>query len=159
MFLPQTNADERENLHPELTDKIISGFYDVYHELGFGFLESIYEEAMVRALRAKGLQIERQVPVPVWFRGEKIGDSRADLLVEGLVILELKAVRAIDSSHEAQTLNYLRATAVEVALILNFGSKPGIRRLVFSNDRKNVCVRLRSSAADSVLKAAAGTKS
>ncbi len=159
MYLPQTNADERENLHPELTDKIISVFYEVYHELGFGFLESIYEEAMFRALKARGFRVERQAPVPVWFRGEKIGEFRADLLVEGLVIVELKAVRAIDSSHEAQTLNYLRATDVEVGLIFNFGSKPGIRRLVFSNSRKTFCVRQRSSAADSDALASTAVKS
>ncbi len=159
MFLPQTSADEREDLHPELTDKIISVFYDVYHELGFGFFESIYEEEMFRALKGKGLQVERQVPVPVWFRGEKIGDFRADLLVEGLVIVELKAARAIDSSHEAQTLDYLRAMEIELGLIFNFGSKPGIRRLAFSNSRKSVCVRLRSSAAESALSVKAGAKS
>jgi GxxExxY protein len=145
---PQMNADERRYLHSELTEKIIGVFYEVYGELGCGFLESVYEHAMFIALKAHGLRVERQVPVPVWFRGERIGDFRADLLVEGCVIVELKAARTLDGSHEAQLLNYLRATEIEIGLLLNFGSRPGIRRLAYSNDRKSISVHQRSSAAN-----------
>jgi GxxExxY protein len=93
--------------HRDLTDKIIGTFYEVYNELGFGFLESVYEEAMLMALRAKSLRVEQQVPIPVWFRGRKIGNFEADLIVEDIIILELKAVRCLDEAHQAQLLNYL----------------------------------------------------
>jgi len=132
------NSDSSpEFFHKELTEKIIGVFYDVYNELGHGFLESVYREAMIIALRQVGLMIEAHVRIPVFFRGQLVGDFEADLLVERKVILELKAVRDLDSSHEAQTLNYLRATAIEIALLMNFGPKPKFRRFAFSNDRKS----------------------
>lgn len=123
--------------YSELTEKIIGVFYDVYNELGYGFLESIYEESLVIALHEASLAVERQVPVPVWFRGKKIGNFRADLMVEGAVI-ELKAARTLDSAHEAQLLHYLKSTEIEVGLLLNFGAKPQFRRLLFDNDRKKI---------------------
>jgi len=123
--------------HKDLTDGILKVFYVVYNELGFGFLESVYENALAIALREADLDVERQIPVPVYFRGRLVGDFRCDLLVEVKVILELKAARDIAPEHVAQTLNYLRATVVEVGLILNFGEKPSFKRLVFDNDRKN----------------------
>jgi len=122
--------------HSDLTDKIIGTFYEVYNELGFGFLESVYEEAMKIALESKDLKVEQQVPVPVWFRGRKVGSFEADLVVNELVIIELKAVRAIDDAHIAQLLNYLRATEIEVGLVLNFGHKAEFRRKAFDNNRK-----------------------
>ncbi len=122
--------------HHELTEKIIGTFYEVYNELGFGFLESVYENALVIALRTKGFQVEQQISVPVWFRGQRVGDFVADLLVENTVILELKAVRTIDEAHKAQLLNYLRATETEVGLLLNFGQSAEFKRLVFDNHRK-----------------------
>lgn len=125
-------------LHHALTEKIIGVFYDVYNELGHGFLESIYETAMVIALREKGLTVEQQVEVPVWFRGNKIGTFFADLFVEGVVIVELKAVRSIDPAHEAQLLHYLRSTEIELGLLLNFGVRPEIKRKIFDNPRKSV---------------------
>lgn len=124
--------------HAELTDKIIGVYYDVYNELGYGFLESVYEESMVMALREAGLQLERQVAVPVLFRGHQVGDFRADLLVEHKILLELKAARTLDRSHEAQLLHYLRATEVEIGLLFNFGEKPQFRRLLFDNERKKI---------------------
>lgn len=127
---------EEKFKHGDLTDKIIGTFYEVYNELGFGFLESIYEEAMIIALEAKGLKIQQQVPVPVWFRGKKIGNFEADLIVNDLVIIELKAVKAISEIHIAQLLNYLKATEVEVGLVLNFGHKAEFRRQAFDNSRK-----------------------
>ena len=124
--------------HSELTDKIIGVFYDVYNELGHGFLESTYAEAMVVALEASGLHVDREVPVPVWFRGKKIGQYFADLLVERTVILELKAGRTLENAHEAQLLHYLRATQIEMGLLFSFGIRPQFRRLLFDNERKKI---------------------
>jgi GxxExxY protein len=122
--------------HRELTDQIIGTFYEVYNELGFGFLESVYEEAMLIALNEKGLKVDQQVPIPVWFRTRNIGIFAADLVVEDIVILELKAVRSLDEAHKAQLLNYLRATEIEIGLLLNFGQSPEFKRLAFDNQRK-----------------------
>jgi GxxExxY protein len=124
--------------HSELTDTIIGLFYDVYNELGHGFLESTYAEAMVVVLEAAGLRVVREAPVPVWFRGRKIGQYFADLLVERTVILELKAGRNLEKAHEAQLLHYLRATDIELGLLLNFGIRPQFRRLLFDNERKKI---------------------
>ena len=128
--------EKRGFKHKELTQKIIGVFYEVYNELGHGFLESVYEEAMLIALAETGLRTGQQVPTPVWFRGRMVGDFKADIFVEGAVILELKAARAIEPIHEAQLLNYLRATDIEVGLLLNFGIKPQFKRMAFDNDRK-----------------------
>ena len=122
--------------HRELTEKIIGVFYEVYNELGHGFLESVYEKAFDLALTSKGLSVLRKIEVPVWFRGHKIGDFEADMLVERCVLLELKAGRALDSAHEAQLLNYLRATEIEVGMLFSFGLKPEFRRLAYDNVRK-----------------------
>ncbi len=137
------NTDKRGLKDGELTEKIIGVFFDVYNELGHGFLESVYLEALALALTATGLRVDRQVPLAVWFRGNLIGEFRADLLVENSVILELEAVRTLDPSHEAQLLNYLRATDVEIGLLLNFGPKPEFKRLVYDNVRKQIRVHPR----------------
>ena len=129
--------------HLGITEKIIGVFYDVYNELGHGFLESIYEQAMVLALSEAGLNAETQKPIAVNFRGHTIGDFRADIIVENKVILELKAGKALDASHEAQLIHYLRATDLEVGLLLNFGAKAEIKRIAFDNARKQ---NLRPSA-------------
>lgn len=123
--------------HRELTEKIIGVFYEVYNELGHGFLESVYEKAFDLALTSKGLSVLRKIEVPVWFRGHKIGDFEADMLVERCVLLELKAGRTLDSAHEAQLLNYLRATEIEVGMLFSFGLKPEFRRLAYDNVRKH----------------------
>jgi GxxExxY protein len=122
--------------HGLITDQILRVFYDVYNELGHGFLESVYHRALVLALNAKGLQVCSRVSIPVWFRGERVGYFEADLLVENCVLLELKAARLLDSSHRAQLMNYLRATEIEVGLLLNFGEKPEFKRLIFDNLKK-----------------------
>jgi GxxExxY protein len=122
--------------HQDLTERIIGIFYQVYNELGHGFLESVYLEAMFIALLESGLQVVKQVSIPVYFRRKLVGDFKADLLVGNLVILELKAARSLDPAHEAQLLNYLRATNIEVGLLLNFGSQPEFRRFAFDNERK-----------------------
>jgi GxxExxY protein len=124
--------------HSELTERIIGVFYEVYNELGHGFLESVYEKAMLIALRDAGIAVQYKHPIEVSFRGQSVGVFEADLLVEGVVLLELKSARAIDPAYEAQLLNYLRATKVEVGLILNFGPKPEFRRLAFDNARKQL---------------------
>jgi GxxExxY protein len=134
--------------HAELTDKIIGVFYDVYNELGHGFLESTYEEALAMALEESALKVARQVPVPVWFRGRRVGQYFADMLVENAVLLELKTARNLESAHEAQLLHYLRATEVEVGLLLNFGLRPQFRRLLFDNERK----KIRENPCESVAK-------
>src|SRR6266545_2521703 len=120
------NADLK---HRELTQKIIGVFYEVYGELGPGFLESVYQKSLCLALTETGLAVHSPVDIPVWFRGHRVGDFEGDVLVQRCVLLELKAVRAIDSSHQAQLLNYLRATDIEVGLLLNFGARPEFKRL------------------------------
>jgi GxxExxY protein len=137
--------------HSELTEKIIGVFYDVYNELGHGFLESTYAEAMVVALEEAGFVVAREVPVPVWFRGRKVGQYFADLLVGSTVLLELKAGRNLESAHEAQLLHYLRATEIEVGILLNFGLRPQFRRLLFDNERK----KIREHPCESVAKVSA----
>jgi GxxExxY protein len=127
------NADLKHGL---VTDKILKVFYEVYNELRHGFLESVYHRSLVLALEAVGLNACSRVVVPVWFRGTQVGHFEADVLVERCVLLELKATRTLDSSHRAQLLNYLRATDIEVGLLLNFGEKPEFKRLIFDNLKK-----------------------
>ena len=122
--------------HRDLTEQIIGAFYDVYNELGFGFLESVYHKAMLIALADLGLCAESEVKLRVHFRERVVGEFDADIFVERKVIVELKAVDEFCAAHEAQTLNYLKASELEVGLLLNFGPKPRIKRLAFSNDRK-----------------------
>jgi GxxExxY protein len=132
--------------HAELTEGIIGVFYEVYNELGHGFLESVYENSLAIALRAKGYEVHQQVAIPVWFRGQKVGGFEADLLINRLAILELKSCRSIVDAHIAQLLNYLKATEIEVGLILNFGPRPEFKRVVFGNERKMLEVRRSHSA-------------
>jgi GxxExxY protein len=124
--------------HAEVTEKIIGVFYDVHNELGYGFLECVYEESLVIALHEAGLTANRQIPLPVWFRGHKVGEFRADVLVENCVLLELKSARSLDPAHEAQLLHYLKSTEIEIGLLLNFGARPQFRRLLFDNERKKI---------------------
>ena len=122
----------------EITDKILHGFFKVvYPELGYGFLEKVYENALALTLRHMGLKAEQQARIQVYFANEIIGDYFADILVEDCVIVELKAVQSLTREHEAQLLNYLRATPYEVGMLLNFGPKPDFRRKAFDNDRKS----------------------
>jgi GxxExxY protein len=122
--------------HKELTDKIIACFFAVYNTLGYGFLESVYLRAMVIELQKMGLQVQVEYPIRVYYAGQVVGEFFADLMVEGLVVVELKAVATLTIQHEAQLLNYLNATRHEVGLLLNFGHKPEIKRKVYDNDRK-----------------------
>jgi len=134
-------------LHFELTEKIIGVYYDVYNEIGHGFLESGYANCMHRAVIQAGLSVQREVSIPVFFRGWDVGQFKADLVVDGLILVELKAVQNLDRSHEA---HYLRATELEIGLLFNFGNaKPQFRRIVFENPNKKIRGYPRESAVGS----------
>ncbi len=122
--------------YEQTTDKILQAFYKVYSSLGYGFLEKVYENAMVIELRRLGLRVVQQAPITVYYEGECVGQHAADLLIEEIVIVELKATRLLDPENEAQLLNYLKATVIEVGLLLNFGPKPQVKRKVYDNDLK-----------------------
>jgi GxxExxY protein len=127
-----------EYLHKELTSKIIQAFYKVYNTLGYGFLEKVYENAMRIELLKMGISVEQQKNIKVYYESEMVGDYFADLLIEELVIVELKAAENICEEHEAQLLNYLKATDIEVGLLLNFGKIPEVRRKIFMNKNKKL---------------------
>jgi GxxExxY protein len=122
--------------HADLTGKIIGAFFDVYSVLGYGFLEKVYENALALELRKMGLRIEQQKRITVYYDGQEMGEYFADIVVNGIIIVELKAVRQLLKEHEAQLLNYLKATTIEVGLLLNFGPKAKFERKVYDNDRK-----------------------
>ena len=124
--------------YKKITDIILRSFYEVYNELSAGFLESVYEKALNIVLTGYGMHVERQKDIPVSFRGNIIGNFKADLTVNERVIVEIKAVRTLDSAHEAQLINYLKATDVEVGLLLNFGEKPKFKRFAYDNKRKKI---------------------
>ncbi len=123
-------------LHEELTNTIICAFYNVYNTLGHGFLEKVYENALVIELKKSGLAVTQQEGVKVYYYGAQVGDYFADITVNGFVILELKAVESLRSEHFAQLTNYLKATDKEVGLLLNFGRKPEFKRILLTNDKK-----------------------
>ncbi len=125
-----------ELLHQELTDGIIKTFYEVYNELGYGFLEKVYQNALYLELKNKGYKVEAQKKISVYYKGVAVGEFYADIVVEELVILELKAADCIIKDFENQILNYLRGTDCEVGLLLNFGKKPEFKRKIFENYRK-----------------------
>jgi len=120
-------------LHQDITEKIIKAYYTVYNVLGYGFLEKVYENSLMIELQSLGLNCEKQKPISVSFKGYNVGEYFADIIVENKVIVELKAAEALVEEHEAQLLNYLRATEVEVGLLLNFGKKPQFKRQIFEN--------------------------
>lgn len=127
----------------DLTRRVIGAFYDVAYELGPGFLESVYLKAIVIRLTELGIVVKAEVSVPVWYHGQRVGDFRADLVIEDVLLLELKAVEKLVPSHEAQLLNYLKATRFEIGLLLNFGSrKPEVKRFILDNERKHRRVRV-----------------
>ena len=119
--------------HSGLTEKIIRAFYTVYNTLGYGFLEKVYENAMFIELKNMGFLVEKQCRIKVFYEDFQVGDYFADLIVDEKVIIELKASEALCEEHEFQLINYLKATEIEVGLLLNFGKKPEFRRKVFSN--------------------------
>jgi GxxExxY protein len=115
---------------------VIGGFHEVYKDFGFGFLEGVYANAFSVELRCRGLEVVREVPIEVVYRGVSVGNYRADMIVEGRVLVEVKAGKAISEADERQLLNYLKASNCEVGMLLHFGPKPKIRRFIYTNDRK-----------------------
>ena len=122
-------------IYSEITDKIIKAYYQVYNILGYGFLEQVYEKAMFIELRKMGFFVERQKQIKVYYEEEQVGYYFADLIVNSCVILEIKAAEALHQQHEYQLINYLKATEIEVGLLLNFGKTPEFRRKIFSNKK------------------------
>jgi len=125
-----------DKLCSELTDKIINAYYEVYNTLGYGFLEKVYEKALVNELTNRGFKCSEQERIDVYYKNKKVGEYFADLIVNDLVILELKASDKIIKENEFQLLNYLKATKYEIGLLLNFGKKPEIKRKIFTNNFK-----------------------
>jgi GxxExxY protein len=132
--MDKQDGQDRPMRHEEITQVIIGCAFEVMNELGAGFLESVYERAMLLALRQKGLSVVTQHPIKVIFRGECVGDFFADLLVEEKVIVELKAVKALAPEHQAQIINYLKATGIDVGLLINFG-KPRLEYKRFTRSK------------------------
>ena len=122
----------------DLTQTIIGSFFVVYNQLGYGFSEKVYENALVIELQRQGLKVVPQQPIHVYYQGQLIGEYYSDIVVNDVVILELKAVRELLPEHEAQLLNYLKATEMEVGLLLNFGPKPQHIRKIYDNERKGL---------------------
>lgn len=123
-------------LHKEISKPILGIFYDVYNQLGYGFLEKVYQNAMYFELIAQGYKVEAQKQIKVYFKNQLVGEFYADLLVEDTIIVELKACEHLINSHVAQLMNYLKSTEIEVGLVLNFGETPDFKRLVYTNNRK-----------------------
>ena len=122
--------------YADLTEKVIGAFFTVYNRLGYGFSEKVYENALVLELRKLGLKVEQQKRITVYYDSQVVGKYLADIVVNEAVLIELKAVRQLLKEHEAQLLNYLKATMIEVGLLLNFGPKAEFKRKVYDNDRK-----------------------
>ena len=128
--------------HSELTEIIIKAFFNVYNSLGYGFLEKVYENSMMIELKSLGLDCEKQKPISVFYKSTQVGEYFADIIVENKVIIELKAAEGIIEEHEAQLLNYLKATNIEVGLLFNFGKQPQFKRQIFENEyKKSVQIR------------------
>jgi len=122
--------------HKEITKPILKVFYDVYNQLGYGFLEKVYQNAMYFELKSQGYKVEAQKQIKVYFKKQLVGEFYADLLVEDSIILELKACECVSSSHIAQLMNYLKSTQIQVGLLLNFGETPEFKRIIYTNNRK-----------------------
>lgn len=120
--------------HSELTEKIIKAFYKVYNTLGYGFLEKVYENALFIELESIGLNVKKQEPIKVYYEEKEVGVYFADLIVSDIIIVELKAAESLSEEHESQLINYLKATDIDVGLLLNFGKKPEVKRKVYSNN-------------------------
>lgn len=125
-----------ESKQVELTRQIIGAFFKVYNALGYGFSEKVYQNALALELQKLGVQVKLQQPLKVYYEGIEVGEYFADIIVNDVVILELKAVQRLLPEHEAQLLNYLKATNIEVGLLLNFGPKAETKRKTYDNERK-----------------------
>lgn len=124
--------------HENITEKIIEGFYKVYNILGYGFLEKVYMNALFIELLSMGFKVEKEKKIKVFYLGNTVGEYCADLIVEEVVAVELKANNILVEENEHQLLNYLKATSIEVGLLLNFGKKPQMKRKIFDNDKKKI---------------------
>ena len=133
-------------LHAELTQRILNVFYRVANELGHGFVEAIYRRSMLIALEEAGLQVREEVPIAVRFHGKPVGTFHADLVVNGLVVLELKVAEELSRAFESQLLHYLRSSRMEVGLVLTFGERVRFKRVVLTNDRKPDLLREAANA-------------
>ena len=122
-------------LHKDTTDIILKSFYKVYNNLGYGFLEKVYENALLYELRNQGLDCEKQKPIKVYYEQIQVGEYYADIIVNECIILELKASESIAEEHEFQLINYLKATEIEIGLLLNFGKNPEFKRKIFTNKK------------------------
>lgn len=125
-----------EGKHSELTGKILGAFFQVHKEMGFGFSEKVYESALEIMLVELGMFVEKQKEIKVYYHGKVVGDYKADMVVNGVVLLELKSVEKLIDAHDAQLLNYLKATEIEVGLLLNFGREAEFHRKIYDNPRK-----------------------
>ena len=123
-------------LHKNITDIILKSYYKVYNNLGYGFLEKVYENALLYELRNQGLNCEKQKPIKVYYEQIQVGEYYADIIVNECIILELKATESIAEEHEFQLINYLKATEIEIGLLLNFGKNPEFKRKIFTNNKK-----------------------
>jgi GxxExxY protein len=130
------NGEAEDYKHSELTNAVICCFYTVYNALGYGFLEKVYESALLIELTKRGIKAVAQHPIKVYYNEAIVGEYFADILVEETLLIEIKAARSLAPEHHAQLLNYLKATEIEVGLLLNFGVAPEIKRKVYENNRK-----------------------
>jgi len=130
------NTEKQDVKYKELTEKVIKIFYRVYNKLGYGFLEKVYENAMMVEFKKEGMTVLPQSAIRVFYENEVVGEYFTDMLVDNKVIVEIKAAKSLAAENEAHLLNYLKATDIEIGLLLNFGPKPEVKRKVFDNDRK-----------------------
>jgi len=125
-----------EGKHSDLTGKILRAFYQIHKEMRYGFSEKVYQASLAILLEELGLTVEQQKPIHVYFHGKVVGDYIADMVVNGIVLVGLKAAESLNDAHSVQLLNYLKATEIEVGLLLNFGPKAEFRRKIYDNPRK-----------------------
>lgn len=126
-----------ELLHKNITDIILKSYYKVFNNLGYGFLEKVYENALFYELKKQGLVCEKQKPIKMYYDEIQVGEYYADIIVNECIIIELKAAESLAEEHEFQLINYLKATDIEVGLVLNFGKNPQFKRKIFTNNKKN----------------------
>lgn len=124
-------------LHEEITEKIIKSYFKVYNTLGYGFLEKVYEKALAIELRKNGVEVKCQHPISVLYEGEIVGEYFADIIVNNIVVIELKATKELSEENECQLINYLKTTDIELGLLLNFGKEPEYKRKIFMNKYKH----------------------
>lgn len=125
-----------EGKHSDLTGRILGAFFQIHKELGFGFSEKVYEGALEVLLTELGMKVERQKDIFVYYHGQVVGEYKADMIVNGVILLELKSVDKLIDAHDAQMLNYLKSTELEVGLLLNFGRQAEFHRKIYDNPRK-----------------------